>query len=249
MVIKKIKKTMKKNVDKIVLVASIGFTHTQIPVIFPHLYYTITDPFITTPTEQRIEQKFGIDYEGDADQERQGELERNLQAIYETNPALLTRDAKIVLHSETVCQSPLVEPFLSYSGLTLLTGTVELLSLRLETLAHELAHRKHQQTPEVFNDELDQIFGDSYQDHITAWSDGSDGPRNGFVKPYGAKNVEENVATYVGKSYDHAFWENQELQKSDKYVRTLALLEKYDFISPKQFEEIKETLSKGKEKK
>lgn len=241
---------MKRNVDKIALVASIGFMHTQIPVIFPHLYYTITDPFITTPTEQRIEEKYGIDYEGDANQERQEELEKNLHTIQETNPALLTRDAKIVLYSEAVHHSPLIKPFLNYRGHTmLLTGTIELLSLKLETLAHELAHLKHFHSAGRFDEELDQIFGDSYQGHIAVWSDGSEGPRNGFVKPHGAKNSGENVATYVGKSYDPAFWEDPELQQSDKYVQTLVLLEKYDFISPKQFEEIKETLSKGKERK
>jgi len=247
--LKKIKKKLKDNVDKIAaisaLVGGAGFVHYIIPTTFPHLYYTVTDPFITTATEQRIEEQFGIDYEGDSTEEKQKVLEEHLQEIYKTNPALLSHCGKIVLHSETVTNSSFVKPFLSFVGLTRPWGTTELIHSGLSIVAHELAHLVHHNAPKKFDDELDLIFGGLYGKGVKKveneyrWEDGSWGPRNGFVEPYGATKASENVATYVAAAYNPYFWKNERLQQSDKYLKTLSLLEKYGFITLKQFEEIR----------
>ena len=230
-----------------------GYLHVKNPTIFPHLYYTVTDPFITTAAEQRIEKKFGIDYEGDSNEKIQNSLEENLQTIYETNPVLLSHCKKIILHSEAVTDSILVKPFLDASGYAGLFGTIELNNTTaLSTVAHELAHLAHFDAPKEFNEELERIFGSSYGKGIKKvendyrWEDGSWEPWNGFVDPYGATNAHENVATYVEKTYEHYFWGYERLQESDKYLQTLALLQKYNFISLRQFEEIKEALESRK---
>ena len=57
------------------LAVSTFLLHKKYPTTFPSIYYMVTDPFVTTPTEQRIETKFGIDYEGDSNEERQKALE------------------------------------------------------------------------------------------------------------------------------------------------------------------------------
>ena len=236
------------------LAGVIGLAHVKNPTGFLHLYYQITDPFTTTATEKRIEERFGIDYEGNSAEEKQKSLEENLQKIYETNPALLSHCKKIILHSEGVQNLPFIKPFSEYIALALTPfGTIELNdNTALSTLAHEAAHLVHHDTPKEFNEELERIFGSSYGKGIKKvensylWEDGSWGPRNGFVDPYGATVARENVATYVAKTYDHYFWEDEGLQESDKYLQTLALLQKYDFISPKQFEEIKKTLESRK---
>ncbi len=254
---KNISKKVKKNIAKVALVSAllgVGYEeHTSHPTTVPSVYYIITDPFVTTLTEKRIEKEFGIDYEGDSNEERQRILEENLQKIYETNPALLTHCEKIVLHSEAVENSALVEPFLNYSGTANRLGTIELISLTLSETAHELAHLKYFHASKEFDDQLEYIFGNTYKKDLknekgSVWNDGSVRPRNGFVRPYGANNSHENVATYVEMAYIPSFWEDQQLQQSDKYLKTLSLLQEYDFISLKQFEDIKSTLDKNKNK-
>ncbi|MDP3698056.1 MAG: hypothetical protein Q8R47_00565 [Nanoarchaeota archaeon] len=252
---KKTKKA-KKNLVKVALfgtLGGIGINHFGSPTTLPELYYSVTDSFTTTPTEKKIEENFGIDYEGDPNEERQKELEDILHQIYDNNPKLLTYCKKIVLHSEAVKNSSLVKPFLSYNGLSYngyaegLLGTINIINLSVGTIAHELAHLKDYHAPKEFHEQLDRIFGDSYKKDlkdgkIEVWNDDSTEPRNGFVVPYGANSPSENVATYIGRSYSPQFWEDEQLHQSDKYLRTLTLLAKYDFISPKQFKEIKETL-------
>ncbi len=249
---KKISTKVKKVFPKVALVSALvgglGYTHARHPTTFPSIYYMVTDPFVATLTEKKIEEQFGIDYEGDSSEERQKELEENLQNIYETNPALLAHCKKIVLHSEAVQNSRLVKPFLSYGGYSDIGDTINIIDNSLDTLAHELAHLAHYNSPKKFDEELDHIFGNTYKKGLkkenrrSLWNDNSFEPRDGFVKPYGATNASENVATYVEKAYDPSFWEDERLQQSDKYLQTLSLLQKYNFISPKQFEEIKETL-------
>lgn len=224
--------------------------HLGRPTRFPHLYYTLTDPFITTATEQRIEERFGIDYEGTSDEKMQKYLEETLQNIYKTNPSLLVHAAKIILHSKAVLNSPFVEPFIdNRRGQAVYPEIIELMDeTDLRTVVHELTHIADFHAPKEFDRELNSIFGSSYKGgifkRVTTWDDGSVGPKDGFIRPYGASNSLENVATYVEKAYtaDSFFWEDQELQQSDKYLQTFSLLAKYGFLTPKQFEEIKKML-------
>ena len=224
----------------------LGFAHIKNPTILPRLYYAIEDPLTTTTMEQLIEEQFGIDYEGTSREESQKLLEGTLQHIYRENPALLASCNKIVLHYGTVENSPFIKPFLNFSGRADPDfRTLELINtpaLSYEIVAHELAHLMHYDAPEEFNDELGRIFDDS--DYQAAWSNNRFAPINGFVESYGTTNHMENVATYVAASYYPGFWENPSLQQSDKYLRTLSLLQRYDFISRKQFEEIEGKLRK-----
>ncbi|MEK6939717.1 MAG: hypothetical protein AABX31_03230 [Nanoarchaeota archaeon] len=226
------------------------FVHSRYPTAFPHIYYTATDSFTTTPTEKIIEEQFGIDYEGDSNEDRQKELAQHLQTVYDQNPALLNHCQKIVLHSETVRSSPLVKPFLDYDGLATSPGaSINILNNTIEVVTHELAHLKYHRTPNKFKEKLAKIFGDSY--HLEAkpvlsnkntWIDDTNGPKDGFVVPYGATSESENVATYVPKAYNPSFWYDLRLQQSEKYLQTLTLLHEYEFISQKQFEEAKERI-------
>ena len=162
------KKTKKKrNIFRIallsVLAGASGIAHLKQPTLFSHCYYTLTDSFTTSATEQRIENKFGIDYEGDPNEEKQRILEENLQTIYETNPELLAHCEKVVLFSETMYTSPLVKPFLhgkvGYAGGFL--STIKLIENSVGLIAHELAHLAHYDAPKEFDDRLDKIFADS----------------------------------------------------------------------------------------
>ena len=251
------KKTKKKrNIFRIALLGTLlganGIGYLKHPTYLSFCYYTLTDPFINTPTEKRIEEQFGIDYEGDPNEDNQRILEKNLQTINETNPELLTHCEKIVLYSETVYDSPLVKPFLNNAGYAAGSiGTLEVIENSVGLIAHELAHLAHYDAPKEFDDRLDKIFADSYQkepisfvDNIAFWKDdGTYGPRNGFVSPYGTINSHENVATYVARAYNPSFWQDERLKQLDKYLQTLSLLSEYHFISPKQFEEIKSAFS------
>ncbi len=245
----------KRNIFRIALFGTLlganGIGYLKHPTYISYCYYTLTDPFINTPTEKRIEKQFGIDYEGDPNEENQRILEENLQTIYETNPELLAHCEKIVLLSETVYLSPLVKPFLRGKvGYAERLGTIKVISNSVGLIAHELAHLKHFNVQNKFNEDLDHIFTDSYEkepidfvDGRDVWKDdGTNGPKNGFVRPYGSINFKENVATYVAKAYNLPFWRDERLQQSDKYLQTLSLLSEYHFISPRQFEEIKKTL-------
>lgn len=250
------KKTKKKrNIFRIALFGTLlganGIGYLKHPTYISYCYYTIMDPFINTPTEKRIEEQFGIDYGGDPNEEKQKLLEKNLQTINETNPKLLAHCEKIVLYSETVYDSPLVKPFSNMAGYAAGSiGTIELLENDVGLIAHELAHLTHYDAPKEFDVQLDKIFADSYQkesielvDGRAFWKDDStNGPRNGFVSPYGTINSHENVATYVAKAYNPSFWQDERLKQSEKYFQTLSLLSEYKFISRQQFKEIKRTL-------
>jgi hypothetical protein len=242
---------LEKHLRKAVIGAVAGtmglIYHSIVPTFFPRLYYAITDSSETTAAEQRIEQKFKIDYEGTSNEQTQISLEYSLRLVYITNPFLLSQCKKIVLHSEAVDNSFFIRPFLDYSAMAIpRSGTIELNNItEVSTIAHELAHLAHYYAPKEFDKELDEIFGDSYKRGLTrkndviVWEeDGSTRPNNGFVEPYGATNAHENVATYVAAVYIPYLWDDVRFQHSDKYLRMLSLLLKYGFISLKQFEEI-----------
>lgn len=247
-------RALKKRFLKAAACALVGaaglLCHSKAPTTIPSIYYKITDSHTNTATEQRIEQKFKIDYEGASNENLQKSLEWNLQMIYNTNPFLISHCKKIVLFPETVENSPFIKPFLDYEAVaTWPWSTIELNNTTdIGTIAHELAHLTHNSTPKEFDVRLDLIFGDSYNKGIkkvgdvTFWEDNSYGPKNGFVGPYGATGAHENVATYVDAAYNLYYWEDARFQRSDKYLKMLSLLSEYNFISPKQFEEIKRTL-------
>lgn len=215
--------------------------HVKCPTFFTELYYTLTDPITTTSTEQRIEERFGIDYEGDSDETQQQVLEGHLSTIEGTNPALLADCQKIVLYSDAAKSSSLVKPILDYDGLANAgEGVIDVLHNSLEIVVHEAAHLKHHHVPDEFNQKLDRIFGNSYgKDEIrNFWPDGTDGPRNGFVRAYGSNSPSENVATYVEKIYQPAFWKHPKLQRSEKYLQTIGLLHEYGFIPGRDHNQI-----------
>ncbi len=249
------KRKLEKHLRKAVIGAVAGtiglIYHNIVPTAIPRLYYAVTDSSETTAAEQRIEQKFKIDYEGTSNEQNQINLEYNLGLIYRTNPSLLSRCKKMVLHSEAVENSFFIRPFLDYSAIAIPpSGTIELNNITdVSTIAHELAHLVHYHAPKEFDEELDEIFGDSYKkglkkkNEVTVWEeDDSTRPNNGFVEPYGATNRNENVATYVAAVYLPYLWDDVRFQQSDKYLRTLSLLLKYDFISVPQLEEINKTM-------
>lgn len=229
--------------------------HVFDPTLIPRTWYTIKDPFITTQTEQKIEDKYGIDYEGDSDEQTQIALEENLRQIKKTNPGLLKHCTKIVLHPYQVTSSPAIAPFVDFAGRAFYTGMIELTTTASSTLVHELAHTKHFEVEDEFEEKLDALFENSYSQGLktptywygikriapTNWDDGSIQPRNGFVLPYGANNSRENVATYVEEAYYTRFWEKPEVQ-DEKYTQTLALLRDYNFITQQQYDDILKTI-------
>ncbi len=236
-----------------ILVGAAGLLyHSKAPTTIPGIYYTITDSYINTATEQRIEQQFKFDYEGTSNENLQKSLEWNLQQIYNTNPFLISHCKKMILFPETVENSPFIKPFLDYEAIAISPWSkIELNNTTdVSTIAHELAHLTHNSAPKEFDNQLYNIFADSYGkeqiDFVAGkdvWKDdGADGPRDGFVTPYGSTNSHENVATYVAAAYHSHYWEDVRFQRSDKYLKMLSLLSEYNFISPKQFEEIKKTL-------
>ncbi|MEK6905259.1 MAG: hypothetical protein AABX24_02550 [Nanoarchaeota archaeon] len=251
---KKIRNLKKRfrNMAACALVGAAGLLcHSKAPTTIPGIYYNITDSYTNTATEQRIEQKFKIDYEGTSKEDLQKSLEWNLQMIYNTNPFLISHCKKMVLFPETVENSPFIKPFLDYEAVaTWPWSTIELNNTTdIGTIAHELAHLTHRAVPREFDVQLDLIFGDSYNkdikkrsDNVLVWEDNTGGPKNGFVGPYGATGAHENVATYVDAAYQSYYWEDVRFQQSDKYLKTLSLLSEYNFIAPRQFEEIKHTL-------
>ncbi len=251
---------IKRALGKIILAGALtigaAVYHVFDPTLIPRIWYTIKDPFITTATEQKIEKEYSIDYEGTDNEVIQRAVQENLRRIKKANPELLKHCTKIVLHPITVTDSKYIKPFVDFSGRAFYTGTIELTTTEIGTLIHELAHEKDFQAPKEFREKLDAIFANSYAQELkeptffygikkikpTQWQDGTFEPRNGFVRPYGANNSKENVATYVEEAYNQLFWEKPELQKDEKYAKTLALLLEYKFITKQQYQDILKTI-------
>jgi hypothetical protein len=84
---------------------------------------------------------------------------------------------------------------------------------------------------------------------VHKWKEGagySNGPRYGFVCTYGAKNPREDISTYCTKIYGIVSFlkkwpRNSQLscnipKEDPRYLKKLKLLEKYGFISPREYE-------------
>lgn len=77
--------------------------------------------------------------------------------------------------------------------------------------------------------------GSSKETLPQTWADGSSGPRNGLVRPYGAIDVYEDIATFVEKYNEDPSFFNELIdpasQKYDaRYAQKLGLLKTYGFI-------------------
>lgn len=80
-----------------------------------------------------------------------------------------------------------------------------------------------------------------------SWEDGSSGPKNGFIRPYGRTNIKEDTATFVEAIYTNPsiFRDliNPTSEKYDKKYRDkLELLYKHGFMTEEKYREV---LSKG----
>ena len=145
-----------------------------------------------------------------------------------------------------------------------------------DTWRHELAHAQHDslnQIGAVFQKEWEKVAGDDYgklsKVGLTEvhWNDDHGGqPKKGYIQPYGATDVWEDVATYTefavgGRKYDElseevgSFIEKDAMELIRKYTnhqsttydlrygRKLYLLKKYQFINPLEWAEIKKELN------
>lgn len=84
----------------------------------------------------------------------------------------------------------------------------------------------------------------------TTWADGTSGPRNGCVEPYGCNDYYEDVATWVEEIYKTigktAYFDYEKFgkllnPKNPNYknnMRKLYLLRKYNFITPEQYDSV-----------
>lgn len=226
--------------------------HSLDPTLVPRLKYLVSD--INKPKIE-LEKKFDIDYEGYPNEKIEKNIQDCLENIERENPLLLKYCRKIVYHNPKTLDLKPINYFIYFDGRAFnFFGEIELCSVYEPLLAHELAHLYHYNVSKKFNQELDEIFDDSYGFDLkpnwcflvnmpNRWNDDSTEPRNGFISPYGAKNKYENVAEYIEKVYDDGFnWENPELHRSPKYKKTLKLLEKYGFITPKQLARIEDEM-------
>ncbi len=76
------------------------------------------------------------------------------------------------------------------------------------------------------------------------WKDGTNGPKEGFVRPYGAYNKDEDIATYVGKiTSDPDFFKDEGLLEGQAnynplYKQKIDLLFENNFISQAEYNAI-----------
>lgn len=210
-------------------------------------------------TQTRIEKRFGIVYRGFMDETTQNNLEENLAHVQQKNPKLLDYCKKIIVHNPQDLQSDDLKDHIYFGGRAYGPGTIELCNTNLNTLVHELGHILHYNTPKTLNETLEKIFDtESYSGKKTGvtgdwhywiftpqqWADGSPGPKQGFVRPYGTKNHEENIATYTEKAFDPTFWsQNPEVLQNPKYRKTLDLLHAYGFVSDEQYKTINDEIN------
>lgn len=78
-------------------------------------------------------------------------------------------------------------------------GRVTVREPTLDVVLHELGHAVHSRCPDRgrMDAELDAVLAFEAFAGVSAWADGTSGPRGGFVTPYAAMNVEECVADWV----------------------------------------------------
>lgn len=78
-------------------------------------------------------------------------------------------------------------------------GKIGVYEVTEDALIHEIAHATHARAPGFaqLRDELGRTLDFGNYHRTSFWSDGSYGPRAGFVTPYAAMNVEECVAEAI----------------------------------------------------
>ncbi|MBI5065565.1 hypothetical protein HZA97_04990 [Candidatus Woesearchaeota archaeon] len=224
-------------------VAYLKIYHPKYPTNLARIYYNLTDDFSGSLFEKLIQDDFKIDYEGTLDEKVTTHLYSDLIKIRQTNPALLTHLKKIIIIPESVYYSELVYPYLDYVGLADPSGTIELMEgYSIDNLAHELAHIKYFNEPRESRNKFYDFF--KWDEKIiktadgTLWEGGTAEPRNGFLRPYGATNEHECIATYVEKFYeeivDYSFWRRLDTNKFD-YKQVLNFLHDENFITQEQY--------------
>ena len=227
--------------------------------IFPtwpqHIKYYLTDKATETATERRIEQEFGINYWGDKDEEVLKILESDLRKIKEKRPILLAYLNGITLFPKEDVDVWYTRPFLRFYGrANSKTDNVELLGLGIDIEKHEFAHIAHNNLPDELTDKVAEINKDSIRSRVkylislllnekNVWGDGKNEPRYGQVHPHGMDAVEETIATYVEKLDDLSFWEHPAIRKDPRYVQNLEVLAEYGLATPKEVQDIKDTIN------
>lgn len=227
----------------IVPFAYFKFYHPKYPTYLARVYYNLTDDFSGSLFEKLIQDDFNIDYEGTLDEKITTHLYSDLIKIRQTNPELLTHLKKLVIIPESVYYSEMVYSHLDYVGLADTSGTIELIEgYSFDNLAHELAHIKYFNLPRESRKTFYDFF--EWNEKIiktpegTLWEGGTIEPKNGFLRPYGATNVHECLATYVeqfyGENVDYSFWGKLDTSKFD-YKQVLRFLLDENFITPGQY--------------
>lgn len=111
----------------------------------------------------------------------------------------------------------------------------------------ELNELKYQEEQETFESRWEAIAGNVYgkdlQEEALAirWTDGTEEPRNGCMKPYGCNNLHEDVATHLETFGKRDYGLFKELidptnaKYDPRYKQKLDLLYEYEFITEEQY--------------
>ncbi len=237
-------------------VASLAFlTYSNTSTFIPTAYYALTDKYYESPAESELEKKFNLNYMGDSNEYNIWKLYYYLQGIEEINPALLEHVKKITLLSEGVCESVFVKPFNKNAGsFNYVFGNLELIPdydmAELSVLAHELAHVKYYYSSKEFKEKISSLFDWSKKKEtgsyvfykfgvMPIWTDGTTGPKYGFMNSIGPLSNDENVAHYVETFYLNSLFMWKDINPTDKtYHETLKLLLEEKFITQTQYNDV-----------
>ncbi len=215
------------------------------PLFFKHRAAEFKDPFTRTDLEARLEREFGIQIIGDKSDERLGTLDAHLRALREANPNLLSRLKDVYLVSSED------KDHISYIGLANVFSQIEIADRDIATLAHECAHVYHFSLADKrgFDARWLRITGDAYSHAMTVvhetdggkdeivgrvWENLRGGAQHGCVRPYGGRNMYEDVATFVEDAYEMSPSIRHADPADPRYCQKLDLLLEYGFLSPGQ---------------
>lgn len=124
-------------------------------------------------------------------------------------------------------------------------GRVTVREPTLDVVLHELGHAVHSRCPTRgrMDEELRAALPFGSYRSVAAWGDGKGGPRNGFVSPYAAMNVEECVAETVAAAklwsrrmrgaLEEADWSD------DRFTRVCDILDRHGLMDDEDRAEIR----------
>jgi hypothetical protein len=126
-------------------------------------------------------------------------------------------------------------------------GRVTVREPTLDIVLHELGHAVHSRCPsrDRMDAELDAVLPFGSWHSASCWADGESGPRNGFVSPYSAMNIEECVAEAVAAA---KLWSRRGRGAAgaidwtdERFARVFQILDRYGLTDDEDRVEIRKT--------